>query len=204
MPPFISIAGHKFGRLTAVHATQMAARVPYRQTKWLCLCECGGRKEVAYSSLKQGFTRSCGCKQEDNLKRVRLSGGLAAMRTQIRRYKRQAAERLLCWELTELECRELFAAHCHYCGAKPSNMCRPSNGSKYGGCFYSGIDRIDADQGYRPGNVVPACFTCNRAKSVLGYRQFIEWIGRCSAHLKNRDRKASESQEDNRVGRLFA
>lgn len=47
-----------FGRLTVLErgGTQKNGRV-----LWVCVCDCGGLKETAASSLKNGITRSCGC-----------------------------------------------------------------------------------------------------------------------------------------------
>lgn len=51
------ITGKKFGRLTAIN--------PVRKEKygiiWNCQCECGNFKEVLYTHLIDGGTRSCGC-----------------------------------------------------------------------------------------------------------------------------------------------
>ena len=41
---------------------------------------------------------------------------------------------------------------------------------------------MDNSKGYSLDNIVPCCKICNRAKSDLTYKDFIEWIRR----LKNR------------------
>lgn len=53
---FKDLTGKKFGRLTAQKCT---SRSP--STTWLCRCECGKKKRVAYSNLVRGLTKSCGC-----------------------------------------------------------------------------------------------------------------------------------------------
>jgi hypothetical protein len=49
--------GGKFGRLTILQKGKIVGRNRY----WLCSCECGKAKEIAYSSLSKGATKSCGC-----------------------------------------------------------------------------------------------------------------------------------------------
>lgn len=53
------IAGQKFGRLTATK------RVKKHNKRngwiWLCVCNCGGSKEVLVSHLRNGMVKSCGC-----------------------------------------------------------------------------------------------------------------------------------------------
>lgn len=46
--------GERFGRLTA-------SELSGRQGYWLCVCECGNRKEVRSDHLRSGGTSSCGC-----------------------------------------------------------------------------------------------------------------------------------------------
>jgi hypothetical protein len=48
----IDIAGHRFGRLTAIS---------YAEGKWLCRCDCGGTTSTVVTKLRSGYSRSCGC-----------------------------------------------------------------------------------------------------------------------------------------------
>jgi GTP-sensing pleiotropic transcriptional regulator CodY len=54
----INITGQRFGSLVAVSRADNNQR---RQTRWLCLCDCGATTTVIGMSLRQGATRSCGC-----------------------------------------------------------------------------------------------------------------------------------------------
>lgn len=49
------LRGQRFGRLTVM------SRVGTMGSRWRCLCDCEGQKDVIAGNLKQGFTRSCGC-----------------------------------------------------------------------------------------------------------------------------------------------
>lgn len=43
---------------------------------FVCLCDCGGVRRIAYGSLRQGYTRSCGClRRETTSTRRRTHGG---------------------------------------------------------------------------------------------------------------------------------
>lgn len=54
---FKDITGKKFNRLTAIRPNGKQGR----NTKWLCLCDCGNYVTTNISSLTRGKCRSCGC-----------------------------------------------------------------------------------------------------------------------------------------------
>jgi len=60
MRAFANYAGKVFGRLTVV---AKAPSEPYRESKWLCRCECGEERVIYRSCLTMGRTTSCGCRQ---------------------------------------------------------------------------------------------------------------------------------------------
>lgn len=57
----LDLAGHAFGRLTAVGRAENRGRY----TRWRCKCSCGNRCVVTTQSLRRGATRSCGCLQRE-------------------------------------------------------------------------------------------------------------------------------------------
>ena len=65
------ITGQKFGRLTAMYATE---KRDYKGSViWHCRCECGNETEVSQDGLSGGNCRSCGCwKREMQQKRYLL------------------------------------------------------------------------------------------------------------------------------------
>ncbi len=71
-------------------------------------------------------------------------------------YKRGASDRGLDFLLTKNEFQSLVSQPCHYCATPAAK----------------GIDRVDNDQGYIQGNVVPACITCNHAKKSTTVDEF--------------------------------
>lgn len=65
MGQIIDLTGQKFGRLTAIKATDKRKN---RKVVWLCQCECGNFIEVPSDSLRQSKTKSCGCLKKDVMK----------------------------------------------------------------------------------------------------------------------------------------
>lgn len=66
------LTGMRFGRLTVI----AAAGIKSRQRQWRCVCDCGGTKVVAGSSLKSGCTKSCGCLNSETARKARTSHGM--------------------------------------------------------------------------------------------------------------------------------
>ena len=89
----------------------------------------------------------------------------------LRVYRTNAATRGYPWSLTPSQAQVLFHQDCHYCGSPPEER----RIGKYAAVL-SGIDRVVNDQGYVPGNVVPCCKFCNRAKGSDSAEDFQAWI----------------------------
>lgn len=62
----VNLIGKRFGRLTVI------AEAPRRnkRTYWTCKCDCGKVLEIYAYNLVKGRTRSCGCLERENLKRL--------------------------------------------------------------------------------------------------------------------------------------
>lgn len=58
MPKVIDLTGKRFGNLTVI---EMAGRTKRGEITWRCQCDCGNEKNVVGGSLKNGYTKSCGC-----------------------------------------------------------------------------------------------------------------------------------------------
>lgn len=57
----LDLTGQRFGMLTVLRKSEHKGKSG--GILWLCRCDCGVEKEVLANSLRQGKTRSCGCKQ---------------------------------------------------------------------------------------------------------------------------------------------
>lgn len=168
----IDLTNKKFGRWTVI---KKAGYNKWRDSLWLCRCDCGIEKIIQKRCLKSGGSKSCGClKKEFWQSRKRLSPGLATMRQSINIYKGHARRRGLGWNLTEKQFAEITQKDCYYCGAKPNNIMK--NISSNGDYIYNGIDRVDNSKGYTIDNIVPCCRKCNRAKDTSSIREYKNWI----------------------------
>src|ERR1700722_17552573 len=86
-------------------------------------------------------------------------------------YQRDSYRRGFTFNLTPEQLVGIVILDCHYCG-QPPELAHLS-GRDYLYCC-NGIDRNENDIGYIPGNVVPCCKMCNKAKHVFGYDQFTQ------------------------------
>ena len=87
-------------------------------------------------------------------------------------YRWRAAKKGLAFELTFDKYFELIKTPCHYCGGFTKNK---SIRNKFG---HNGVDRVDNQVGYIPGNWVACCYICNKAKSNLALKEFEAWMDR--------------------------
>lgn len=113
---------------------------------------------------------------------LRLPYGESSFNSAYKMYhERCARDRGLAWDLSISEARFIFESNCWYCLKSPSNVYGLNN--PCGKFIYSGIDRIDNSIGYKIGNVVPCCKTCNFAKHTMSLIDFDEWVSKAHAHL---------------------
>lgn len=149
-----------------------------RARKFRCACDCGNTKLVWAQHLRSGNTRSCGClcigRKSD------IPPTEAAIRFVVRRYKANAKNRGIVFDLADSTIRELLVRDCFYCGCTPNTVGLSQAG--LGKFVYTGIDRINNELSYVPGNVVSCCSTCNRAKRAMGLQEFLDWVDRVYAH----------------------
>lgn len=78
------------------------------------------------------------------------------------------------FNLTLNEFDEITQQPCYYCGGY--------NG-EFQGLRFSGIDRIDSNQGYIKNNIVPCCGICNKMKNNLPQNVWIQHIRQILTHL---------------------
>ena len=142
------LRGRRFGMLSVVG---FAGIRPPRGAFWVCLCDCGNRREYNTGVLlhtKEPY-RSCGCRQKESVTRAATKHGMfrssewAAWRNMkgrcsnpnFRAYKDYGGRGIIVCD----EWLDDFQAFFDHVGPKPS----PEHT----------IDRIDNDRGYEPGNV---------------------------------------------------
>ena len=67
------VIDRKFGRLTILED----APTRKKHCFVLCQCDCGNKKIVGLSHLKQGITKSCGCLQPEVIRKIATTHGLS-------------------------------------------------------------------------------------------------------------------------------
>jgi hypothetical protein len=166
--------GTRFGKFVVEKTHSIRTHSGTRNTKvCCCVCDCGARKTVIATHLKNGNTKSCGCL-------VRRPPGESGFNTLLYRYRKKASARRLEFSLSVDDFRRLVTGACHYCGVPPKQEVYGTLGtSKRRASFtYNGIDRSDNDIGYTIDNCVTCCGSCNMAKRNMPAGKFVEWIRR--------------------------
>jgi hypothetical protein len=82
------------------------------------------------------------------------------------------------FSISREEYGKIVVSDCEYCGAAPKHSCK----DKHRICPTNGIDRVDNEKGYIPGNCVPSCEPCNRSKLKRKVQEFLDWVGNVHMH----------------------
>lgn len=152
-------------------------------TIWKLRCGCGRTFERPAYALIRKTVKSCGCRHFLAGRRPPLPDNKAHINVLYSTYKKGATIRNKSFELSRSDCIKLFESNCFYCNAPPKERKRKNLAGKYAN---NGIDRVDSELGYIPGNVVACCSICNFAKSKMSLNEFFNWVKRLydySAHL---------------------
>lgn len=174
-----NLLNQKFGRLTVIEA----CGVHKKHARWRCQCECGKQIVIQTGSLRH-HVRSCGCLRKPS--KLRLQSGEAMRNYVFKGYENGAKLRGLEFDLSKEQASALFAANCHYCGERPSQVA--SKPTAHGEFIYNGIDRKDNSLGYSASNCVTCCSVCNVRKGADHYDQFIRWILTAASQFQQHER----------------
>ena len=68
MSKTIDLIGQRFGRLTVVSRAENKCG----RTNWNCKCDCGNERDILAINLTRGFTKSCGCLHNEQLRERKL------------------------------------------------------------------------------------------------------------------------------------
>ena len=144
-PAMEDITGKRFGRLTVIrfdHTDQ------YRNSYWLCECDCGNKTLVTRGGLISGNTTSCGCYNKERVSEASTIHGFS--RTLL--YK--------VWRDIRTRCENPNSTAYHRYGGRGIEMCDEWKmfekfkdwAIKSGYSKDLTIDRINNDVGYNPDN----------------------------------------------------
>lgn len=168
---------------------------------WKSEClECNKIFSVWGANIRSGLSKrctACGCghghnKQTGQIRTKRTSKESAEHYLLIR-FRKDAKERKIIWNLSPKRAIQLIYDNCVYCGVEPGLKCFPLK--HYGlsqtktleaTLTRNGIDRIDSSKGYEEGNVVTCCETCNKAKLEMSVEDFKSWIIRVYTHMHSK------------------
>lgn len=84
MPPFISLAGKRYGRILVL---RRADNDKWQQTTWLCRCDCGAEKIIKGNNLSRGQTQSCGCYKLEKISALNRTHGQGGVATKTAEYR---------------------------------------------------------------------------------------------------------------------
>jgi transposase len=168
-------SGERFAALTVVDtAPSQKTYKGHYESRSHVVCDCGNTLTVFNSTLRAKNTSSCGCR----INRKNPDAVWVRIRCQI---ESGARLRGLDMNLTNAQLKYVCALPCAYCDSPAMNKLK---GRKAGRSTtetihsYSGIDRVDSKKGYIPGNVLPCCRFCNRAKSNASLKEFLDWLAK--------------------------
>lgn len=178
------LTGLRFGNITVVDFSHRQRTNYVTRIFWNTLCDCGNNRLVSTYHLTNKEVKSCGkCLfAEANRKAAakKLPTGEASFNRAYSTYSNNAKLRGLGFELTKEFFRTLTVGNCHYCNAPPAERGGKASNGKY---VMNGVDRMDNNIHYTPGNVVACCEKCNTAKMDMGYEQFLEHVQKMYNHL---------------------
>jgi hypothetical protein len=90
------------------------------------------------------------------------------------RYKSNALQRMLPFELTLEEFKTFWQKSCSYCGDNIPTI---------------GLDRLDNFKGYTFTNIISCCEMCNRSKHILTSDDFVKMCTKVADHSKILEKK---------------
>jgi hypothetical protein len=154
MPAHVDISGRRFGRLTALQLVAKGSKKPYRNQRWLFLCDCGNETEAVKNDVVSGHTQSCGCLHTEI---TRQMGKQNAVHGHARRGK--ASSEYATWVTMRARCENPNVRGYQNWGGRGIRVCPRWNDFE---AFFSDmglkpspdheIDRIDNDGNYEPSN----------------------------------------------------
>jgi hypothetical protein len=184
--------GDFFGKLEILEI--LPSNKQGQHVKLRCICHyCNNETIMGGSHIKK--RNSCGCNQRvsSEWRSVgpknmpwQLDKGLSAKNNLKSSYIRGAKKRNLTYNLTDEQFDKLIVGQCNYCGSSLQNV-KKGQGKTSGDFHYTGIDRIDSNEGYFLNNCVSCCWICNNMKNNYTKKQFISHIEAIYEYIKEKE-----------------
>jgi hypothetical protein len=174
--------GTRFGLYVVIENERIVEHGGVTFRACLVRCRCSVERLVAYMNLKSGNSGSCGCSRFDRKDGTEWRTLLCQLKNRARQYRRSC-------KLNLEQFVFISQLPCAYCKIEPYNQFfrrvtrdvdgeRKRVGDENAVLLYSGIDRVNSSKGYFPGNVLPCCQFCNRAKDDWTVAEFIQRLQR--------------------------
>lgn len=160
---FIDLTNQKFGKLTVKKVSKVKK---WGKPIWICQCDCGKNKSIPASSLKRGFTTTCGSCERNNYK-----GYKEISKTYWTRVFRRSQEKSLSFDITPEFIWNLLEKQNFKCALSGIKIFFHHSHSKQ----TASIDRIDSSKGYIKDNVQLVHRTLNKIKNVFSNEELISW-----------------------------
>jgi len=144
MSEAIDLKGKQFGRLRVIRFLRLG-----HEAIWLCICNCGRTKEVPSSRLRSGYTKSCGCLHRERTRSMGLAN---------KRHGLCNSPTYESWASARSRTLNPRSDHFQYYAGRGIDFSPEwqefesflrDMGERPPGTM---LDRIDNNQGYRPGN----------------------------------------------------
>lgn len=167
-------AGMVFGYVTLTYAASVVKNGQHQGKWWMGECSCGasvGPYTKAHWVRKIRSCKDCKYKRRNS---NRIVGTNNCSKAVYGNYKSSAKNRGLNFELEYDYWLNEIVKPCQYCGRTNTSYFNPQQAweTRF---EYTGLDRIDSSLGYELGNIFPCCKVCNRAKSTMSLKDFVEW-----------------------------
>lgn len=179
--------GTKFGSITLGDFVKYATYKNTRMAVYKYICDCGNKGEANLHYLsKRICCGKCGNEKRKGLPIKKTIEQKDTMYKLLSKYKLDAKNRGLLWQLSKDQFRSLTSSNCHYCGTIPLNI-KKTHLANYqlNEYIWNGIDRVDNNIGYVESNCVPCCTICNLAKRNLSIEVFNAWINNLVNYQNN-------------------
>lgn len=148
------LSGRRFGRLTVIKR-EVKSNVKNKKPYWLCRCDCGNKKIIKATELKNGKTQSCGCLKIEKIKESNTKHGMKGTRF------------YTIWQDMKARCNYVKNDNYKYYGARGIKVCEEWNlfdnfmndmydsyleFERINGKDSATLDRIDFNKGYYKDN----------------------------------------------------
>jgi hypothetical protein len=166
----LKLEGLRFGKLLVL---EVGTKDSIGHFKFLCICDCGKKKEIYGTHLKKGVTKSCGCDRKFGPKHPKWTGfgeisgnwwnGHIGRHLKSNRKSRQN----ITVTITPKYMWELFLKQDRKCALSGKEI------TIIGKSGTASIDRIDCSKGYTEENVQWVHKDINRMKNIFKQEYFL-------------------------------